>query len=99
ARSVQRNLSPGAHVFLVMTHVLWSRRGLGFLMLGAALFACISLIGATHAQVPVQSPGSSSSLIGPSWRVVQYNDGSGNLHSVLAGTQVTATFGVDGNIS
>ena len=41
----------------------------------------------------------SQSLDGTSWQVISYNNGNQAVTSVLAGTELTAIFGTDGNLS
>ncbi len=38
-------------------------------------------------------------LVGTSWTVIGYNNGRGGVTSVLAGTELTATFGADGQVT
>jgi heat shock protein HslJ len=41
----------------------------------------------------------SQDLAGTSWNVISYNNGQGAVTSVLAGTELTASFGADGNLT
>jgi heat shock protein HslJ len=48
---------------------------------------------------PTEEPPAASPLPGTSWLLISYNNGQGGMVSVLAGTEITALFGIDGTLS
>jgi heat shock protein HslJ len=51
--------------------------------------------GARMTFIPLQS----AELVGPTWKLLSYNNGRGGVQSVAIGTSPTAAFGADGRIS